>query len=534
MKMAVDEKNRDKKLAKATDMTATKKTVKPPAKPELAAEQQKKVEKSLRTSIHEGILNAAASSIFTTFVIPLALALKATNLQIGFLNTAQNIASTAGQVPGAKLTEYYNRKTIWTICQIIAKVVVWIPIMLLPFMKLDDPVAALIIFASLSSFFLAMRGPAWASLMGDLVPTERRGAYFGKRNMVTGFSGIAVTLAAGFLLAWFGFSLIFLIGIAISIISIPIFMRMHEPSTKRVFHYRHVFALRPDNWGMSIKLNMKLVIFTVYMTAFNFASEIASPYYVVYMLKNLSISYEVFAALTVAGALVRILSFKYWGYFNDKFGSRNILIITGFFAIFTPFGWLFVSNAWHILLVKIFDGFIWAGFDQVVFNYLLDITPADKRPQYIANHSFFAGLGVILGAVTGGLLSEALQGSTFLWFAGLQIVFLISFVLRIIAAGLLAKIKDADIRQSQVMPVRYVFWRTMAVEPATGLKNMIHFTFRYPFNRDEEYLQAIRRKRWNEHREKKLEKKKNAIIEGAAEAFKPGQDEDGQKDGRPK
>ena len=185
--------------------------------------QDEKIKRSLNTSIKEGALNAASSSIFSTFLVPLALALKATNLQVGFISTAQELATMAGQIPGAKLTAYFDRKNIWLISQIIGKIALWIPIILLPFMNLHDPVTYLMIFAAMSAFFLALRGPAWSSLMGDLVKQENRGRYFGKRNMTVGAAGVLTTLVAGFIVGSFGFAVIFSIGIILTIISIPIF-----------------------------------------------------------------------------------------------------------------------------------------------------------------------------------------------------------------------------------------------------------------------------------------------------------------------
>ena len=184
--------------------------------------------------------------------------------------------------------------------------------------------------------------------------------------------------------------------------------------------------------------------------------------------------------LTVVGATIRIFSFRYWGRLNDRFGSRKILVVTGFFACFTPLFWLFVSDIWQIALLKMFDGFIWAGADLVVFNYLLDITPANKRPQYVANNNFFAGWGTILGALAGGMLAESLVSARFGWLQGLQILFLISFLLRLAVLSILPKIREIDVKQSALAPIRYVFWQSMAVEPAHGLKNSLFYTFRYP------------------------------------------------------
>ncbi len=39
---------------------------------------------------------------------------------------------------------------------------------------------------------------------------------------------------------------------------------------------------------------------------------------------------------------------------------------------------------------------------------------------------------------------------------------------------------EIKIRQTQVAPVRYVFWQAVAVEPIRGIQNAIGYTFRYP------------------------------------------------------
>lgn len=452
-----------------------------------------KVRRSLRASTSEGVFNAASSSITSTFVTPLALALKATNAEIGLLSAVQDLAHTVAQMPGATLTQRYSRKGIWMTSQLMSKILLWIPIVLLPFLPLDNPVMILIILMAGVAFFSGLRAPAWASLMGDLIPLNIRGKYFGMRNMATGLAGIAATIVAGILVAEYGFSMIFLAAVLLSIISIFYFVRMYEPHFRAVFHYRHEFNLNPRRWKSSLTVNKALAIFTVYLFFMNFAVEVASPFYTVYMLKDLNISYFWFAVITVIGALTRIVSFRYWGRLSDRFGPRKIIVVTGFFACFTPLFWLFISTVWQIAAVKVFDGFIWAGLDLVVFNYLLDITPANKRPQYVANNNFFAGWGTILGALAGGMLAESLQSASFGWLHGLQILFLLSFLLRLSVLSILPKIREIDIRHSMVSPIRYVFWQSMAVEPAHGLKNTMFYTFRYPMKMKKELEDSVKK-----------------------------------------
>lgn len=443
-------------------------------------EEPEKVKKSLKYSSIEGIFNSASGSIQTSFTTPLALALGASNAEIGILNSLENLTGTVAHVPGAMLTKFWSRKSIWLISQVFAKILLWVPIVLLPFASVGNRIWILITLLAASNFFLYIRSPAWSSMMGDLVPLNIRGRYFGRRNMLVGVSGVIATLAGGFLLLSWGFPGIFLLSIVLAAVAIFFFVKMYEPPVKKVFHYRYNFAFDPKGWHAAFKVNREFVIFTTYMTFMNFAVDVAAPFYAVYMLKNLNIGYEWFAIAVVIGAVARTSTQQYWGKLNDRFGSRKILIICGILACFVPFGWVLVSNVAHVLIVKIFDGVIFSGFDLVVFNYLLEVSPAKTRPKYVAAHNFFTGIGTVLGDLFGAMLVVVFEGGGFFLLAGLQIVFLASFALRLASCSLLLVIKNIDVKQSDVVPVRYVFWQALAVEPARGIRHAITFTFRYP------------------------------------------------------
>jgi MFS family permease len=454
--------------------------------------EDEKVERSLKNSTMEGVFNSASGSIQSSFTTPLALALGASNAEIGILNSFENLMGTVAQVPGAMLTKYFNRKTIWLVSQILSRILIWIPILFLPFLDVGNRVLILIVFLALSNFFLMIRSPAWSSLMGDLVSIKIRGRYFGRRNMLVGISGVVATLAAGFLLVYWGFAGIFLLSMICAAVAIFFFMRMHEPPVKRVFHYGYGFSFDPKSWWTTLKVNKEFTLFTVYMTFMNFAIDVAAPFYAVYMLKNLSIGYEWFAIAVVVGALARALTMKYWGRLNDRFGSRKILIICGVLGCFVPFGWMLVSNVWHVFMIKIYDGVVFSGFDLVVFNYLLEVTPAGRRPKYIAAHNFFTGFGTVFGDLFGALLAIMFENASIFLLAGLQIVFLASFALRLASCSLLLVIKNIDVKQSDMVPVRYVFWQAIAVEPARGIRHAVTFTFRYPSEVEKDLRDSVK------------------------------------------
>lgn len=436
--------------------------------------------KSMHFSTIEGALSSAATSINSSFITPFALALKASSSEIALISSLRTLGETIAQIPGALLTQYFSRKTIWMFSTFISRIL-WIPIVLLPFVNVGNPIHAFIALLFAVSFFTAMRAPAWSSLMGDIVPQDMRGQYFGRRNMIAGLAGLTATLLSGALLSEYGFSFIFAASVVLGLASIYFFAKMHEPQTPVVYHYRHSYTLSLKDLAASLRINRNFVLFTLFLAAVSFAVNIAGPFFAVYMLRDLKISYLWFAALVSFEALVTLIFQPYWGRLSDRYGERKILAVTGIMICFVPFVWLFVSSPVHILFANFFSSFAWSGFDLVAFNFLLAVTPSEKRPQYVANHTFLRGLATVAGSLGGYFIVGHLEGKALFFMNGLQIIFFASFLLRLASLAFMAFISELDVKEHEIIPVRYVFWRAVAVEPAHGLKHAVEFTFRYPY-----------------------------------------------------
>ncbi len=443
--------------------------------------EEENLRRDLDNSIAEGSFTTASSSIVSSYSTPFALALGASNTEIGLLNSVQSLAGILSQLPGAWFTRRMTRKRIWTLCTLASRVFL-IPLIFMGLFLSDAAeIWLLIALLGLVSFFSSMRGPAWSSMMGDIVPQDRRGRYFGNRNMIIGAAGMVATLAAGAAVYLWGFPSIFAAAIILSLISIAFFSRIREPELRQEKPYHYRLHFHPSDLLLQIRTNRNFAVFTAYMTAVNFSVNIAAPFVAVYMLKDLDIGYGWFAILVTVGALVQVASMRYWGSRCDRYGNRKILVISGILICFVPLGYILSSNVWELLLLKIYDGFVWGAFDLVVFNYLLGVTPSEKRPTFIANHNFMAGAGTVAGALFGAYLAESFQVSGISVFFGLQAVFLVSLVLRLGSTAFLPKIAEAETKEC--VPVRYVFWETVAVGPAKGMEHAITSAFRYPYGK---------------------------------------------------
>lgn len=391
-------------------------------------------EKNMSLGIKEGSASTVMSIITDTYMTPFALALGANSVHIGFLNSFSGLLSPLAQVYGSKLG--YSRK------KLILITVAWQALMLLPILllgiffmfnlKAGLPIF-LIVFYSLYVIFGSLSGPAWFSLIGDIVPEEKRGRYFGKRNAILGAIGIIITLISSFFLDFFrtegrvlvGFSALFLIAMIARAGSFILLKRIKDPDGKhKIVHegFKHfVRNLGKTNYGK----------FVIYMTLINFSAMIASPFFSVYMLEELNFSYVWFTIINLGQAVSMLIFMLVWGKFADKYGNKELLIIGSLLIPALPLLWIFNQNRYYLLIPMFIGGIGWAAFNLASSNFVYDSVERDKRETYLAYMNIFAGIGIFLGAGLGGLMIKYLHVrfmNIFLF------VFLVSAILRALTA----------------------------------------------------------------------------------------------------
>lgn len=449
---------------------------------------ESRLEKSLDASIGEGATTAASTNMTVNYIVPFALFLGATGKDIGFLVVIQNLGMAISQIPGARLVGYASRKFIWT-STMIASRLLW---MILPFAVLVPGNHFLWLSVILFSIFFlnGLRNPAWTSLMGDIVPPSMRGAYFGKRNMISGIAGLFAMMISGVILSYFGFGWLFLAAGAVGLSGIYFFLKVDDPGIKKRFVYRHTLDIRPERILRSMYVNPDFFWFTLYMTAASFAIAIASPFYAVKMLSDIGIGYIWYSVIITIEALVAIFSQPYWGRLSDRYGDKAMLAITGSMICSIPFVWIFANTIPLLVLVSIFGGFIFSGFTLVTFNFLLASVPAEKKAAYIANHSFLTGIGTIMGTFFGGLLAVIFASSR----DAITIIFLFSFLTRISTLAILPHIRRGyhDTKE----PLDRLAMRSLLIEPARTVYGFLGYAYdvKWMCRKTKEIMNSIFRK----------------------------------------
>ena len=166
-----------------------------PDVPSQLSEEQ--VRKSLRTSIFDGSAYSVMLGLTQNYITPYALTMKATTQQIGLLTGVPNFTMAAAQFIAPTLSERMGSRKGFILPLVLMHALMWLPILLIPYLFQTHQVWWLIAFMTLSTAFDSAVNPAWGSMMADLVPTKMRGRYFGLRNRITAFVSMAFSYAAG-------------------------------------------------------------------------------------------------------------------------------------------------------------------------------------------------------------------------------------------------------------------------------------------------------------------------------------------------
>ena len=414
-------------------------------------------ERTRKLSIKEGSYSSVMSGMTSEYVTPFALALNASNSQIGFLSSFAGIISPIAQIFGSKLIEKYSRKAI-IVLFVTLQALMWLPVALLALFFWRGILTEylpffLIGFYGIYAIFGALAGPAWFSLMGDLVPDGIRGKYFSGRNKVASIVVMASAITASFILDYFktkglvllGFATLFIIATIFRLLSANLFRKHYEPQLKLNDGYYFSFwqfvkKAPSNNFGR----------FVIFVAIFYFAVYLASPFFAVYMLKDLGFSYKTLMLVNLSATFFSIIFMSAWGKFADQYGNKKLLKLGAILIGLMPILWILSPSPIYLFLVpQLVSGIGWAAFNLAASNFIYDAVTRERRAICVAYYNMLIGIGIFLGAGIGGILAQHL---TISFMSTLLFIFLISGVARLLASFMLAKVKEprnvAEVKES--------------------------------------------------------------------------------------
>ncbi|MEA3310238.1 MAG: MFS transporter [Chloroflexota bacterium] len=294
-----------------------------------------------------------------------------------------------------------------------------------------------------------LAGIPFMEVMAKTISPERRGRLFGLRMFLGGLFGLLGSRVVKWALQSSipyprNYALLIFIALLIGLFGLVIFSLTHEPEgpTRKAASLTEQF----QRGGQALRANHNYRYLLV-GRSFLFLGFIAIPFYTVLARQVLGAPDEVVGDYLALTTLTALLGNYPWGWLLDRKGMRWGLRIASLSWVLTTFlglaiwwaaqsGWLaeLPFPAYFIAYPLFFLRGLFAPVGHVAgLNLLLEIAPTDDRSLYLGFSNTLLG-GVLLFSTLGGALMDLL---------GIQVLFLLTIVVNLVACYFFGRIGAA-------------------------------------------------------------------------------------------
>ncbi|PIN87604.1 hypothetical protein COV12_02960 [Candidatus Woesearchaeota archaeon CG10_big_fil_rev_8_21_14_0_10_32_24] len=391
-----------------------------------------------RHSIKEGLFTSAREAFGDYYVSPFAIAINASNTIIALLTSVSGLLGPASQTFSSKLIGKFSRKRI-VLKSFFFESLSWLLLVAIAILFYKNiitstlPLLLLISFA-LYSILANIGHPAWFSWIGDIVDEKYRARWFSKRDLLLGVTSIVLAILASVFLDYFkkrnwmlfGFMILFFLAFLMRFFSWRILKKQYEPKIKLKktphFSFKEFIVNAPkNNFGR----------FVIFRSVFAFATAICSPFFAVYLLKNINFSYTEYMVVTLGGTFISLFALELWGKFADRYGNYRTIVIASIFISIAPVLWVLSQSMIYLLLVpSIIGGVAWTGFYLTARDFIYDNVSPQKRSQSVSYYNMMSGFGIFFGALLGAFLIKTINTE---FVSSIIAVFIISSIARFLA-----------------------------------------------------------------------------------------------------
>jgi len=374
---------------------------------------------------------ANTTAALTTGVIltSFALYLGAGNFVIGLLAALPFLAQLA-QVPAIGLIERWRARKAISVWSSVAGRAMLGVMAGLPFaggLALSGLVLATLVLCVMA----AIGGCAWNAWMRDFAPPERMGRVFAARSVWATATTVIASIAAAALLrltplespvrAW-AFCALYLIGCLAGLVSALIVARIPEPAIPAEQ------AGGRDLRGLLAQpfRDRNFVRLLAFLGSWQFAVNVATPFFTVYLVRQLGYRMDTVMALSVASQLANAVALGNWGALTDRFSNKSVLMVAAPVYILAIVGMVGAGQflgqgrfAW-LLVLHLAMGASVAGVTLATANISLKLSPRGESAAYLAAGGIVSAAAAGTAPLLGGLFAD--------WFAARHIEVIVRWV----------------------------------------------------------------------------------------------------------
>jgi len=329
-----------------------------------------------------------------------AVQLGASPSEMGWLRSFNNLFSNVTQIPWGMASDRLGRYVPFIVLGGAISSLLWLPVL-----YVTTP-WQLIIIVALQAFANSMVAPAWAALLGRVLPKSARGSGTANINAAASLGTISATLISGYLMMYVGGTLAGMYRLPLFLSAASGFGASLTMLTIRETRSRRKEDANGHKWldWQALKKNQYFRRFALISIVQNFFMSMAWPLFPMTTVNIAESDMLKIAYISVISPSVAFLIRQYTGRLSDRAG-RKPLIVVGRAGIFIyPLIYAFATSIYHLYAAESIVGVLGSISDIAIFAYLLDITAEEQRGASVAVYNMVIGFATFFGSILGGYL----------------------------------------------------------------------------------------------------------------------------------
>jgi MFS family permease len=356
--------------------------------------------KSVKQNEKFSILNGVASTIvastsnnyFSLFAISV---LGATNYQVGLISSLPQFIGMFAMIIGSFILSRLEEKKKFTALSILFTRLFVFSMVFIMFVPAEYRSWVFVLLIGLMNFPGSFMLLSWQSLIGDLIPDQRRNSFFSERNRILTIVGMITTFLMGIILQQFDkanplpYQILFFIAFIFGVVEVYYLFKHVEHKKEKPIKLIKEKRLQ---FKWDVFKDKRFVIFLICSLYFNFTWQMAWSLFNIYQIKYALANGLWISLFTVANQISQVISYKWWGRMADKHGNAKMLIFVSLGMASAPLLTVLSTNLYYLIVVNVFTGLFVAGTVLILFNQLLEVTKEENRSSYIANYNILLAI----------------------------------------------------------------------------------------------------------------------------------------------
>ena len=319
---------------------------------------------------------------------------------------------------------------------------------------------AMISFLCVGSFFAAAATPVWYSWLADIIPEKVHGRFMGRRDMWISIGTIVVLIPCSYYLDVTpddfivpALAAVFCVGLVLGIIDMGMHRVIPEPPAAR----KSDGTFREQILAPLANRDFRFWLF--FTIVWNFAMFLGGSLCTVYFLDNLGIRKNFLggAIALIAVPYIGTMITSLWsGALVDRIGVKRVLIASHFCWAILPAFWIVATPATALFWLTVSSALGGAGCSAAVNaanKYILRVPPRSQRAMYLAVTACLNNFSGGIASLIAGYFLAGLAGRHWMFlgkdWVPFELLFVISFVLRLASWSLLFRLKPPQFDQQE-------------------------------------------------------------------------------------